>query len=62
MDEVTFLCDRITILHRGETVMGGTPASVVKKSGKANLEEAYISCIENLEMTEEKNENIGSAV
>ncbi|MBI9101115.1 MAG: ABC transporter ATP-binding protein [Spirochaetales bacterium] len=49
MDEVTYLCDRIAILHRGETVIEGSPSEIVENSAYSNLEEAYIACIEERE-------------
>lgn len=53
MDEVTFLCDRICILDRGQTVAEGTPADVVRQTGAANLEEAYIYHIQQRESADE---------
>lgn len=42
MDEVETLCDRILILKDGETVVMGTIAEVITKSGQDNLEAAYL--------------------
>lgn len=55
MDEVNFLCDRITIIDKGKEILTGTPEQVIKESGKDNLEEAYLSFIDN---KEDKNEEI----
>lgn len=43
MDEVEYLCDRICILKRGKVVISDTPSQVVFKSGRNNLEEAYLT-------------------
>lgn len=42
MDEVEYLCDRITILKNGKAVVSGAVNNVIQSSGKANLEEAYL--------------------
>ena len=42
MDEVTHLCDRISIINHGKEIITGTPEFVVNASGKSNLEEAYL--------------------
>lgn len=42
MDEVNYLCDRVLILNRGETVIQGSPAELIRTSGKESLEEAYL--------------------
>jgi len=42
MDEVEYLCDRIAILKEGKVVICNSPKDVIKSSGKANLEEAYL--------------------
>lgn len=43
MDEVEHLCDRICILKRGKVIITDTPQNVVFKSGRENLEEAYLA-------------------
>lgn len=55
MDEVHFLCDRVSIIDKGKEILTGTPEQVIKKSGKNNLEDAYLSFIDN---KEDKNEEI----
>lgn len=42
MDEVEYLCDRICILSKGAVVITDTPQNIINKSGKGNLEEAYL--------------------
>ncbi|MGG7176832.1 ABC transporter ATP-binding protein [Clostridium paraputrificum] len=50
MDEVEYLCDRIMIMKRGKEVICDSPQNVIKKSGKASLEEAYLLYIGEEEM------------
>lgn len=45
MDEVEYLCDKLTIINNGVEVATGTPEEVVKESGMKNLEEAYLHYI-----------------
>lgn len=42
MEEAQALCDRVCLIKSGEKVIEGTIAEIVKASGKANLEEAYL--------------------
>lgn len=42
MDEVEYLCDRICILNQGSIVISDRPKNVILKSGKENLEDAYL--------------------
>ena len=42
MDEVENLCDKIMILHKGAALISGTVKEVIKKSGKPNLDEAFL--------------------
>lgn len=42
MDEVQFLCDRISILKKGFEVICDTPENVIKKSEQENLDAAYL--------------------
>lgn len=46
MDEVHFLCDRMSIIDKGQIIITDTPDEVVRKSGKTNLEDAYLEFIE----------------
>lgn len=43
MDEAERLCDNIAIIVQGKIVAVGTPADLMKKTGKANLEEAFVT-------------------
>ena len=42
MDEVENLCDKISILKKGEILISGTVQEVISKSGKANMDEAFL--------------------
>lgn len=42
MDEVEFLCDRISILQKGSEIICDTPENVIKKSEQKNLDAAYL--------------------
>ena len=42
MEEAQELCDRVCLIKSGEKVIEGTIAEIVKASGKADLEEAYL--------------------
>ena len=42
MDEVENLCDKIAILKQGEILIGGTVNEVIAKSGKVNMDEAFL--------------------
>ena len=42
MEEAQALCDHVCIIKSGEKVIEGTITEIVKASGKANLEEAYL--------------------
>ena len=45
MQEVAALCDRIVVVARGRVVAEGTPDELRAKTGKENLEEAFVSVI-----------------
>lgn len=45
MQEVTALCDDITIIHQGQVVASGSPDVILKDTGKANLEDAFVAAI-----------------
>lgn len=45
MDEVTKLCDRITIISKGKEKITGTIDDVISKSGCPDLESAYLKYI-----------------
>lgn len=42
MEEAEALCDKLCIIKSGEKIIEGTVEEVIKKSGKKNLEEAYL--------------------
>lgn len=45
MQEVSALCDRIVIIAHGKVVAQGTPDELRARTGKDNLEEAFVSII-----------------
>lgn len=45
MQEVTALCDQITIISRGEVVASGTAEEILRDTGKTDLEEAFVAAI-----------------
>lgn len=45
MQEVTALCDHIYIMSEGKVVAEGTPEQLCEQSGKANLEDAFVTLI-----------------
>jgi len=45
MQEVSALCDQIVIVNRGEVAAGGTPAELIRQTGKENLEDAFVAAI-----------------
>jgi sodium transport system ATP-binding protein len=45
MPEVSAVCDRIVILSRGLVVASGTPDEILKRTGAAALEEAFVALI-----------------
>lgn len=45
MQEVTALCDHITILSRGLVVASGAPEDLLISTGQTNLEDAFVAAI-----------------
>jgi sodium transport system ATP-binding protein len=45
MQEVAALCDRIVVVARGRVVADGTPDELRARTGKDNLEEAFVTVI-----------------
>ncbi len=45
MQEISALCDNIVILNRGEVVAVGTPEDILSKTGKTDLEDAFVAAI-----------------
>jgi len=43
-------CDRISLMHEGKVLAEGTPNVLVEKKGALNLEEAFISYLEDAEI------------
>ena len=39
-------CDRISLMHAGKVLVSDTPAGIVEKRGSADLEEAFVSYLE----------------
>src|SRR6185503_5390266 len=42
MGEVERLCDEVLVLRRGRIVDRGTPASLIRRYGRTNLEEVFL--------------------
>jgi sodium transport system ATP-binding protein len=45
MQEISALCDNIVILNHGEVVAVGTPEDILSKTGKTDLEDAFVAAI-----------------
>jgi sodium transport system ATP-binding protein len=45
MQEISALCDNIVILNRGEVVASGTAEEILAKTGKTNLEDAFVAAM-----------------
>ncbi len=45
MQEVSHLCDEVIVMARGKTLSQGTPAALMEHTGKAQLEDAFVSMI-----------------
>jgi sodium transport system ATP-binding protein len=45
MQEVSALCDQIVIINKGQKIANGTPEELVRATGGANLEDAFVSFI-----------------
>jgi ribosome-dependent ATPase len=41
------LCDRISLMHAGRVLISDTPAAIVEQRGVADLEAAFIACLED---------------
>jgi len=39
-------CDRISLMHAGRVLASGAPGELIRRRGKASLEEAFIDCLE----------------
>ena len=49
MQEVSAVCDRIVVLNRGRVVAAGTPEELLRASGSASLEDAFVSLLGSAE-------------
>lgn len=45
MQEVTALCDNITIIHQGQVASSGSPDEILFATGQSNLEDAFVHAI-----------------
>jgi sodium transport system ATP-binding protein len=45
MQEVSHLCDDVIVIAKGHTVAQGTPADLCRRTGIANLEDAFVSLV-----------------
>ena len=45
MQEVTHLCDDVIVIAKGHTVAQGTPQELCRRTGIANLEDAFVSLV-----------------
>src|SRR5690606_12605532 len=46
-------CDRISLMHAGKVLVSNTPAEIVRDRGSADLEEAFVSHLEEAIAQEE---------
>ena len=49
MQEVAALCDEIVIISDGRVALSGTPAEIRSRTGRENLEDAFVSAIGSAE-------------
>ena len=49
MQEVSAVCDRIVVLNRGRVVAAGAPADLLRASGSATLEDAFVALLGSAE-------------
>lgn len=45
MQEVTHLCDDVIVIAKGQTVAQGSPDEICRRTGIANLEDAFVSLV-----------------
>ncbi len=45
MHEVEDLCDRIALVNKGEIILQGTPAEILRERGARSLEDVFISVV-----------------
>ncbi len=49
LSEAERLCDRLTIVDHGRVVASGTPADLLRQTGQATLEDAFVQLVGELE-------------
>jgi sodium transport system ATP-binding protein len=45
MQEVSHLCDDVIVIAKGHTVAQGTPDELCRRTGIANLEDAFVRLV-----------------
>ena len=45
MQEISALCDRVVVIAHGQVVAEGTPADLLRQTGRPNLEDAFVAVI-----------------
>jgi sodium transport system ATP-binding protein len=50
MQEITALCDTIVVIAQGRVVASGSPETLKKSTGQANLEDAFVAAIGEKEL------------
>lgn len=53
-------CDRISLMHAGEVLAEGSPQTLIEEKEALNLEEAFISYLEDVEVNVNENSESGS--
>lgn len=51
-------CDRISLMHKGKVLVSDSVENIIKSKNKTNLEDAFISYLEDTEESEDKNSNL----
>lgn len=54
-------CDRISLMHAGKVLVSDTPARILESRGSANLEEAFVSYLEEAIANDEEAETLEPA-
>lgn len=50
LSEAERLCDRLILLDRGKVIAEGTPASLCERTGKDNLEDAFLALLDRTDV------------
>jgi sodium transport system ATP-binding protein len=45
MQEVAALCERIVVIARGQVAAAGTPGELLRATGQAGLEDAFVAIV-----------------